>query len=611
MEALAAHKGSLGPVADEVSGAIAHQTYDLEESDLAGALALSLESQHQGAQDLRSKVLGDERLLADASRAATVLKSADLLGERFADEVGRALFNGARKEPEPTADALRELKVETAMTAIDKFAGLLAEHVAEGEITVSERERYGSMLERLRDGDAQRSIAQKFAEALLRTGDGDLVALTDAHLSQLSPVDLSSYAESLLEAAEDQPTGRVFTWIDAIDSSVVPDLGQATEQLDPVWAHAWHEVSSGALDRTTLEDALKTARQWVEAGQLALGEQARQAITSTLESPLGSEEQAQERVGMFRTAESFREAGLLDEATLGDAVVTMARGTFDQRVLSVTEVHANTVLDLVDRYSSTSSDEMLEAFLDAPNPGFWPGTSQSARLIASRQKDRGEVPLEAEEIVSLAGNPLFDRGLAAWLAMYAQEVDEVVDAVASIKHQVPSQPLADALSEHCRWWREKHPERHVEFIRRLVGGAPTERVSPEFLRAVQINDVPNRKLIDLFVDAGQRATDAQQSRSVIDLLSVVRIDHQAAYDHLLHGLIAPLARRGAAEDLQVAMERLDWLKKGSQSVRNATRRALRNAADAAGVRTELEEHMHRAKLSRKKGLFGMGGREDL
>lgn len=59
------------------------------------------------------------------------------------------------------------------------------------------------------------------------------------------------------------------------------------------------------------------------------------------------------------------------------------------------------------------------------------------------------------------------------------------------------------------------------------------------------------------------------------------------------------------------MDHLVWLKRGTQGARDATRRALRNSADDLNLRPELEEAMAEARLSRRKGLFGIRGREDV
>ena len=609
MEALAAHKDALAPIADEVCGAIAHQSYELADSDLTGALALSLESEHQSANDLCSRVVTDDRTLRDTGLALKLIQAADRI-PGYPDFVARAVIAVARQDPEAAAGAISGAPIERMVAATDEISGEwltdeLEDEDEAGEVSTS----FIDLLDALIAAPGERkAIAESLAKAYLNSGHTELIDAVDSRLEQLGLGTHHGFARALLVGAAGGEPHRIIRWLQAIDPTQLPKLGDVTDRVDPLLSVIWSSADKGILDEEDVRSAMSAVERFHGSGILGPCTQTEAAVSQTLGEATTSETAVENRRSLFPLARRLAEMELISAQGVADSALTMASNSFASAA-TVTDALASAVLDLVDRFGSDASEEALDAFLQSGVAVQWAGVAQSAWLIAGAERD--ESPISPEEVARLAANRYFDRGLAIWLSRFAQGVDETLAGIAPIKADPPTTAVAAALSEHCEWWIEKHPERHLTFVTRLVQAAPVEPVDAGFVTAARFSDLAVDKQVAILVEAGGAARDADESRSVFALLPVLSGLKKTDVDGVLIGLFVPLAQRQTVGDLNLAIEHLSWLKRGTQSARDATRRALRAAADAVGSRSELEEAMVRTGLSRKKGFLGLGGHEDV
>lgn len=611
MEALAAHKLPLAPIADEVCAAIAHQSYELAESDLGGALALSLESEHRGAKDLREKVVTDERTIANQGLALVMVRSVERIGPRYSDYVARALYVVAIADPDSAAEAVNGAPASAITTAMDEMQGELPRMIeAEEEVTEEALANLVRALDALLDAPDERTvIAEGYASALLRTQIDSLIDAVDARLSKLSAGTHHGFARALLTGATDQETARAIRWFEAVDPRQMPKLGDVTKLVDPLLLAVWTDAADGTLTNDDLTTAVGAARRFAEAGNLDRCQQTEATVNSNLQATVTSEAEGEHREELFEAASELAESGCLSAETVADSALEMAAASFATHG-NVSGELVDGILDIVERFSADASAEAVEAFFTGGIATTWQGAAQSARLIVAVDR-RDHSPVEPGEVASLASNPYFERGLAVWLIKFASEVDDTLAAITPIKSDPPSDRIRAALTEHCEWWLDEDPAAHEEFVRRMIAAAPQEPTDAGFASAALVTKLSVDTVIDALIEAGEQATHADEVRRVFDLLPATTIDSQPDVDRILQGLFVPLAQRQTEEDVRLAIDYVSWLKKGSQSVRNSTRRALRNAADHVSMRGELEDALKQSGLSRKKGPFGLGGREDL
>lgn len=610
MEALAIHKLPLAPIADEVCAAIAHQSYELADADLGGALALSLESEHRGAQELRAKVVTDERTPNDAGLALVMIRSVGRIDSSYAEFVAHALYVVAISDPELGAEAVNKAPLEPMIGAADELDGHLGRSLEEAEESTEQIENLIRFFEGVAAPSPERNvIAQAVAKSFLRSRHEALVNAVDTRMRALTPITHQGFARVLLEGAQEEESVRAIRWLEAVDPTQIPNLRNVTDLVDPILLKIWTDAADGTLTSDDLRVALSATRRLADAGALGQCPATQDTALAILQEPATTEPDAERRPELFDFAAELTSAGCLSEAAVADSALIMARSSFGSAA-AASDAQVDSVLDLVERFSEAASQQAFDELRTGGVSAPWQGAAQSAWIIAAAERDSG-TPLTPEDVAELGRNSSFDRGFAVWLMKFASEVDETLTAIAPIKSQPPTERVRVALTAHCEWWLENEAGAHEEFVTRLIAAAPEEALDDEFAAAALITRVPSEKLIDALVNACAAAADPSERGNVIALLSATEIGDQTEVDRVLLDLFVPVAQQHTEPDLRALMEDLSWLKRGSQSARDTTRRALRVAADALSIRDELEGEMREAGLSRKKGFLGLGGQQDI
>ena len=595
LEAVASAGDAFRPAADEVAAALADDRYRLDDADLAGALKLSLASEHPNARGLRSKVLSDERLLADHVLCAEVVQAAGQLQQhlaRVAEAFTELLITGNH-----AAAALRGLSDETINDVIEAASDPLSERAG----SLDSAGPISGELDELLDLD--RNVAGAVAAVLLTVttpASGPLQDVVNERLDRIGPVTDSALAHQLVDLAAGRPGDQAARWISVIDPQIITadEFDDCTAALTPIIINAWQN-QSGPQRVEHVTATLQHLQPFIDRKLLATSDELDAAV---LEPFASLRSDPQEATWTLQAADALAHAGLADRGDVADHILELVSTTVS-RAVNVTNGTAEAIWQIADRVLRSASAQARSQIAALADNGYWTAVVANLRLRAAAVDDT-DCPYDTAQIASFVSShmPLFRFGLATWLEHWSQTVDDVAVPLKPLIAEELHAEVAAALTEVVRWWDENHPERRGAYIEQLILGATHVAPSPQLLKLTQADRQPAQTLTTAFAQAATTVSTAAEADALLMTWTRLSGPLRSQTAKLIDDVLTPMLELADPTVLDAVCHHLGLVADTKDPERDRIRRRVRKAAKLTGQTQEVEDHLVDAGLLKRQRL---------
>ncbi len=612
------------------------RTYELREADLAGALALGLDSETPSGKRLVHIVLNHPQAADRSDVARTAIDAIAELSGNHLDEVAQITASNltTRAHTLETCAALVELPKAESATLWEAVMPLLAQRLDElltTEDSASEDEEGSETA----DDGASVEAFKGLASDLLEASSADLQSLefvADAVLqvdetearNQVAPylgklctdgrtVGYKGLSNSLLRASARRARPTIPAWLAGVDPDHV-----TSEQLalvgDRILTSAWKSLEEAA-------DADEDPH--LELGGVA------EALARLLPAPLGPDSKLAAEVEATLVGPTtdpevdgslvqLQRLEILASASIITGTVAGARATESAIRLLGTAIGppinpdgplvgwASRSCRIAGKYADEQDAvRLMEAIADCA----WLSEENRAKcgvplvaLACSRGVDLASA-YTTTEITQLVNQhaPAFDDDAARWLAAVAPGPAEgalLISALFERRPSVDARTLVSQYSASC------DAGEALELIRPEVDRCLVDDPRLDLLRAVHIAALDDDEVADTIASTFDRATNMDQRKRLIDIWGAGEIEHASARAKLIGEVLLPTAQAGSS-GLDYVVKHVELWKDPPHGTRQALR-ALKTGTTGA-QRRKVEEALVIAGLAKKQStFFGLG-----
>ncbi len=618
-------------VTGRCAGAIeAHAaSYVLRDEDLAGALALGIDSGGLSGRSLARTVLGHEGA-AEQPRVALVIvtridQALELVGDELGPIVGSALANGqlleqlAKSLADAPLDAAHSVLEAAAPTAVRSLAdrGSDEADVAEEDAAQARREAASALISQFAGLSPQRlDLVQRVASLILQSDTQQARDAVAPHLPEIVPsgsrIDYEPLLKDLFGAASHRRADAFAPWLRAIPG---PEVLQSEEhQLDALATKAWkaHEdfLDDDCVATTGFEEALDQLARLLSEPLAdesdALGSMVDDMLFTNA-SATAARDLVEHRHRLFFVDKGIVSANDLAAAMVSPLVQGLQVAVQPQQVTdgNLTNLYTDAAIWAVSH--DAEATDLTSAALASP----WlasPKKESLAISLAGLQSSRGittSPPLTASNIASLVATHghEFAQPAAMWVRWFAPDpttANEILTGLIDTGAR-----LEDATG---RWVTDYASALDAEQLFALIEPELNAIVDRDpridFLGAAQFASVEAERLADKLVALYTSLTSNPQRQRLLQLWSSHGTRDPQARKQLLEGVLFPMLDLNAGSFDLALKANILWT-----DPPYGTKGELRSRIDSAAKKFDRQRaansRMAEAGLKRRRrSLFG-------
>ncbi len=612
------------------------RTYELREADLAGALALGLDSETPSGKRLIYTVLTHPMAAGRKDVALTAIDAMGILAADHTGEIAEIVLATLTKDPlvGETCNAILRLPSDEAATLWGALAPQLTAHLralletdeptAEGEegsetseVDVA-LEAFETLARELLEALSAELHSLEFAaDCVLRVDRAEARNVVSAYLSRLCDsgriVEHEGLSASLLEASTRRSRPSVPAWLAGVNPTHV-SRETLSRTSDRVLSSAWKSLEKDADPEEDPDHELAgicEALHRLLPTPLGSDSEVAAEIGSTLVGPANDADVGLSLVRLRRLG-ALIVASTLANSTAGALAVDPAIRVLESAVAPPDDPHKPLVdwLAQACRIAGAYSDEEgAMRSMAAVASCSWISDEGRAKcdlvlvgLGCSRDLDLVSA-YSASEIAELVDQfaPSLDDDAARWLAAAVPEPTDGQPVVSALFERRPSSEARSLISQYSG---AIEPHDALELVRPEVYRCLTDDPRLDLLRAVNIGALDDDGLADVIASTFDRATNMDHRKRLIDVWQVAGIELTSARAQLISAVLLPTAQAGSSG--------LDYVVKHTELWRDpphGTRQLLRDlkTGTTGAQRRKVEEALVTAGLAKKQDtFFGLG-----
>lgn len=615
-------------LANQCSAAIdAHlEAYELRDSDLAGALALGLDSGSDYGTSLARSVLahdGVETQVDVATTLLTRLSAAETLSPSQRDRVFahalagdtalEQLAKGFAEAPAPVGTSLLEGALPTLSRLLEPPPSAEDEDEETAKANSRERRsRHARLIDAFLEFEDRRDLSQIVSLGILNSDSVDARNVVVARLESLAEsssglVDNDQLASSLVVAASKRSLTDMSSWL----VRVPPDRSSDTERqaIDKIATKAWKDRAGTESAYSDLFDQLTR----ILASPLGPESSVSEAIASELGVVQNSAVADLQQVIRSDYLE-FTDAGLLEASSISEAVRERVSDGFSAAIPAqhlvdgkVADFHGEVAVWVVNNGGWDAERPLSETISECTwmEPLRLQQLAIDVAAIEADEHGLSTPPINHEQLLALIGDhgPSVGTQVARWVRHFSAgpaEAFETLDILFDAGTRVEGD-VRDAIVSYAQSLDENEL---FEFLGPELEKIRERDCRSDFLAAARYNTLPSNTVATTLTNLFEAAANNEQRARVLDLWSAHGMKDMKARQSLFETVLYPFAELNSSA-LDSVLRRHDLI--ATAPNRKEVRRRLASAGDRFGRRSHADKSMAKAGLKRKRRLSDLLG----